>query len=280
MSWDPETDDLAEARRRALAHEPSDVGVDIERDLGDGSLGSLRDAAPDPLAPIDESAPVSGHLVPPERQTSILESPEHDWAHAATVIYPAFRPVGTQGVHVEDVDPDLAATQTSRARVAPLVDEGPADLPVVYTLRATGFDVVVNTDHLLSWGVEPAAVQDAALGNLAAWSASAGWTDEVSGDRRLLSSDTGDGFDAARILLPDVRDHLRQELGPGCRILVGLPERHLLVAAALGDNDEEFATLFSEFIVEQSGGADEPIDRRVFELVDGQLVPFDGATPG
>ena len=30
------------------------------------------------------------------------------------------------------------------------------------------------------------------------------WTDEVSGERRLLSSDTGDGWDAARILLPEV----------------------------------------------------------------------------
>jgi hypothetical protein len=276
MSWDPETDDLAEARRRALAHEPSDVGVDIERDLGDGRPGSLRDAPPDLLAPIDEAAPVSGHFVPPERQSSVIDAPEHDWAHAATVIYPAFRPVGTQGVHLDDVNPEAAAMQTSRARVAPLVDDGPAGLPVVYTLRATGFDVVVNTDHLLSWGVEPGDVQEAALRNLAAWSATAPWTDEVSGDRRLLSSDTGDGFDAARILLPDVRDHLRRELGPGCRILVGLPERHLLVAAALGQNDEDFGALFSDFVVEQSGGADEPIDRRVFELVDGQLVPFDG----
>jgi hypothetical protein len=29
-------------------------------------------------------------------------------------------------------------------------------------------------------------------------------------------------------------------------------------------------------VLEQSGGADEPVDRRVFELVDGRLVEFDG----
>jgi hypothetical protein len=60
------------------------------------------------------------------------------------------------------------------------------------------------------------------------------------------------------------------------RILVGLPERHLLIAGTLRPGDAEFASLFGEFIVEQSGGADEPIDRRVFELVDGRLVEFAG----
>ena len=109
-----------------------------------------------------------------------------------------------------------------------------------------------------------------------AWSATAPWTDEVSGDRRLLSSDTGDGNDAARILLPDVRDHLARELGVAGRVLVGLPERHLLVAGTLRPGDAEFAALFSDFVVEHSGGADEPVDRRVFELVGGQLVEFAG----
>ena len=55
---------------------------------------------------------------------------------------------------------------------------------------------------------------------------------------------------------------------------MGIPERHLLTAASLNPGDEEFAAMFSEFIVEHSGGADEPIDRRVFELVDGRLVEF------
>jgi len=136
---------------------------------------------------------------------------------------------------------------------------------------------VVNGDHLLSWGIGPAQIQDAALANLARWSAAAPWTEEVSGERHLVSSDTGDGWDAARILLPEVVDHLMAELGPYGRILVGVPERHLLTAGSLRPGDDDFATLFADFIVEQSGGADEPIDRRVFELVDGRLVEFVGA---
>lgn len=254
----------------------SDVGRDHERDLGDEPPPSFRDAAPDYLAPIEEGGVVSGHVPAPESTVSAADSPEHDWARARDLIYPAFRPVGTQGLSVEGMDRDrLVSTSVSHAQ--PILDVGPAGLPVVYTLDAGAFDVVINGDHLLSWGVGPVEIQDAALANLARWSAAAPWTEEVSGDRRLVSSDTGDGWDAARIMLPDVVDHLVAELGPHGRILVGVPERHLLTAGSLRPGDDDFAALFADFIIEHSGGSDEPIDRRVFELVDGRLVEFVGA---
>jgi uncharacterized protein YtpQ (UPF0354 family) len=156
----------------------------------------------------------------------------------------------------------------------PLLDMGPAGLPVVYALAAGGFDILINADHLLSWGIEPTELQDAAMANLTTWAADAPWTDEVDGDRRVISSDTGDGYDAVRILLPDAIQHLQRELGAEGRVLVGIPERHLLVAATLRPQDAGFAAMFSEFVIEQSGGADEPVDRRLFELVDGRLVEF------
>jgi hypothetical protein len=254
----------------------SDVGRDYERDIADDAPAALRDSPPDYLAPIDESAPVSGHSPAPTHSTSPADAPEQDWSSARDLLYPAFRPVGTQGPAVEAFDRDTLAAHTSQHHAQPLLDVGPAELPVVYTIDAGAYDIVVNGDHLLSWGVEPSAVQDAALRNLAAWSATAAWTDEVSGDRRLISSDTGHGWDAARIMLPEVVAHLVTELGSVGRILVGIPERHLMTAGSLRPGDDDFATLFAEFIVEHSGGADEPIDRRVFELVDGRLVEFAG----
>jgi uncharacterized protein YtpQ (UPF0354 family) len=237
---------------------------------------AIRDSAPDYLVPIDESAPVSGHSPAPEQTLSPADAPEQDWGHARGLLYPAFRPVGTQGLAMESIDRAQLASHSAQSHAQPLVDEGPAGLPVVYTLDAGAYDIVVNGDHLLAWGVEPFEIQDAALGNLAAWSATATWTDEVSGERRLISSDTGDGWDAARILLPDVVGHIIAELGSAGRILIGLPERHLLTAASLRPDDPDFASLFADFIIEQSGAADEPIDRRVFELVDGRLVDFTG----
>lgn len=254
----------------------SDVGSGLVRDLGDEPAGLLRDAAPDILSPIDASAPVSGHVPAPTAPTSVADAPEHDWSLARDVVRPAFRPVGTHGLELESIDRQTLLAHASKSHAQPVIDRGPAGLPVVYVIPADGFEIVVNGDHVLSWGIEPVELQDAALRNLAAWSATAAWTEEVSGERRLISSDTGDGLDAARILLPEVVDHLARELGSGARVLVGIPERHLLAAASLRPDDPEFGTLFADFIVEQSGGADEPIDRRAFEIVDGRLVEFTG----
>lgn len=257
-------------------HGGSDVGRDYGRDLGDEPAASFRDTAPDVLAPIDASAPVSGHVAPPIARSSPVETPEHDWALARDLVQPAFRPVGTTGLAMEAVRRETLLAHGSTSHAQPLIDEGPAGIPVVYTIPAIGFDIVVNGDHLLSWGIEPVELQDAAMRNLAAWAAAAEWSDEASGERRLISSQTGEGLDAVRILLPETGAYLARELGGEGRILIGLPERHMLMASSLRPDDAEFAELFATFVVEQSGGADEPVDRRVFELVDGRLVDLVG----
>jgi hypothetical protein len=262
--------------QRDLGDGGSDVGRDDSRGFGDEPAPAIRDAAPDVLAPIDPDSPVSGHQTPPITSASATDAPEHDWERARDLIRPAFRPVGTSGLAIESIDRDNLAAHSMQSHAQPLIDQGPAGLPVVYTISAGAFDIVVNGDHLLSWGIDPTELQDAAIRNLASWSAAAPWTDEVSGERRLISSDTGDGLDAVRILLPEVVEHLSRELGAAGRVLVAIPDRHLLSAATLRADDPEFAALFAEFVVEQSGGADEPIDRRVFELVDGRLVDFVG----
>ena len=252
----------------------TDVGREFARDLADEPVAAIRDAPPDILTPIDESSPVSGHVPAPEPSGSPADAPEHDWSLAQGLVRPAFRPVGTTGLPLETVDRETLAQHSMQSHSQPLLDEGPAGIPVVYAMAAGGFDILVNGDHLLSWGIEPADLQSAAVANLREWAATAPWTDETEGDRRLISSATGDGMDAARIILPETLDYLQRELGPHGRVLVGIPERHLLAAAPLRPDDAGFAAMFSEFVIEQSGGADEPVDRRLFEIVDGRLVEF------
>jgi hypothetical protein len=197
-------------------------------------------------------------------------APEHDWAAASRLIRPALRPVGTSGTDGHELR--LPSSNTAPGKT--VVKAGPAGLPIVYILPGLGFDVVVGVDHLLAWGVGPDQVHAAALANLGAWSGSASWVDEVNGHRKLVWSDWGQGMDAVRILLEDVRSRLVSDLAPATRILVGLPERDLLIAAGLADGDEEFIALFAEYVADRAEAADDPIDHRVFELVEGELVEF------
>ncbi|HVQ21928.1 MAG TPA: hypothetical protein VMT36_01525, partial [Candidatus Saccharimonadia bacterium] len=154
--------------------------------------------------------------------------------------------------------------------------EGPAGLVVSFTLAGGGFDVLINGEHLLSWGIDAAELAAAAGENLAAWSAAAPWTREDGDGRVLISSDTGSGHDAARILLDTARAHITAQLSagavPGTRLLVGIPDRDMLVVGTLAPTDLEFGPMFQQFVLEHSGEADEPIERRVFELVGGDLV--------
>lgn len=236
----------------------------------DEPAGALRDAPPDVLSPIDENAPVSGHQAPPAADASPAAAPEHDWTAAADHIYPVLRPAGTHGTMLAAVDEAELAQEGLKKHALPLIDPGPADLAVAYALREPAYDVLVNADHLLAWGVGADQLRETAMANLAAWSATAPWTDELSGDRRLLSSDTGEGSDAARILLDDVRDHLAGECGGPGRVLVALPDRDLLIAGSLSPGDGEFAAQFAAFVADVADDAHEPIDSGLFELAGDQ----------
>jgi hypothetical protein len=197
---------------------------------------------------------------------------EHSWEAAAPILYPVLRPAGTPGLHLAT----LTTPSSAAGNADPLLDDGPVDLEIAYVITAVGFDVLANGDHLAAWSVSPATLREAAFRNLAAWAADASWSIDADGRRRVISSDTGDGWDASRILLPDAIAHLEGELGgPGDRVLVGLPARHLLLAATLHGDDPEFAPLFAEFVQDYAGDSDESIDRRIFEIRAGRVTLYD-----
>jgi uncharacterized protein YtpQ (UPF0354 family) len=220
----------------------------------------------------------SGHQPPPPLFTSHSESPEHDWSAAKARIWPALRPGGMRGAQLDDLTDERLQHEGMKKHALPIVDAGPADLSIVYVLREPAYDIVINAEHLLTWAIDAQALRDTAMGNLRAWSGAAPWTDEVADGRHVLSSDTGNGGDAARILLDEVRQHIVGECGGPARVLIALPDRDLLVAASLQPGDDAFADQFAAFAVELADGAHEPIERNLFELVgdEHQLVPFAG----
>ncbi len=219
---------------------------------------------------------ISGHQPTSEASVPPSATAEHDWNAALDHVFPALRPGGTHGLLLDEMDESRLAHEGTKKRSLPLVDPGPAGLAVVYVLREPAYDVVINAEHLLTWGIHAQSLRDAALANLGAWSATAPWTDELDGQRRLVSSDTGDGGDAARILLPEARRHLAGECGGVSRVLVALPDRDLLVAGSLQPTDPDFADQFAAFVADVMDDAHEPIAGGLFELVgdEHELVAF------
>jgi hypothetical protein len=219
---------------------------------------------------------ISGHQPPPDAPVPPSEAPEHDWAAAMGHVFPALRPADTHGTPLDDLDEFRLQHEGMKKHALPVIDPGPANLSIVYVLRQPSYDVVVNAEHLLTWAIEAQALRDAAMANLRAWSATAHWTEELDGLRRLLPSATGEGGHAARILLPEVRSHLAGECGGPSRVLVGLPDRDLLIAGSLHPTDADFAGQFAAFVRDLTDGAHEPIDGGLYELAGEafDLVPF------
>ncbi|HEU4673228.1 MAG TPA: hypothetical protein VFS32_10040 [Candidatus Limnocylindrales bacterium] len=262
MTWDPEIDDPTTRPPR-----PRD------EEAAPDTTAEPPPAPPDLFAPIDPNAPVSGHRPPPEG-TAVVDRPENDWSKAEGLVMPVLRSAGTVGLATDGLAPEALAEETDAGRRQPLVSDGPGGLVVAFALPSTGFEVLVTGEHLLGWGLGGDALRAAAFANLERWSTAAAWTtEEDEHARRIVSSASGDGWDAGRILLGSARDKLRSELAGG-RVVVGLPDRDLLVAARITADDPDFEALFATFVVDQADASDEPIDRRLFELSGDTLSPL------
>lgn len=202
---------------------------------------------------------------------SIAGAPEQDWTAALALVMPVLMPTGTPGAAASAFDRSALHFARGTAGGLPMHWPGPVGIPVAVAIPATGFHVLVNAEHVAQWGVEPAAVISTALANLAAWSNSTPWEEEASGGRRLLVSDSGEGWDAARLLLPDVRVFLERELAGAGRVLVAVPSRHLLVAGRSSADAVGFADDLRAFVWANEADADEPVDPRIFVLAGGGL---------
>ena len=203
---------------------------------------------------------------------SIAEAPEQDWSAAMGVIMPVLLPVGTSGLAADAYDPASLHLVRGMAGGAPIQWPGPAGIPVAVAIPATGFHVLVNAEHVAAWAVEPKAVISTAMANLLAWSNSTPWDAEASDGRRIRVSDSGEGWDAARLLLPEVRLFLERELGSGSPVLVAVPSRHQLLAGCAPASDVGFAEDLRAFAGAAHADADEPVDPRVFVLDQGGLT--------
>jgi uncharacterized protein YtpQ (UPF0354 family) len=148
----------------------------------------------------------------------------------------------------------------------------PGRLAVLYVVDAEDAYTLVRPEDVERWGTTVAELQELALDNLL------GQTNEdepllcePSGGQELCGWASSDGYDAARMLVPELRDQIVEELdGPAA---YAVPMENVFIALALdvleNGNTEE---LFRVKLQRDFQTSDDPLSPDVFVERGGELV--------
>lgn len=169
----------------------------------------------------------------------------------------------------------LDALGGSRARADALVLE-PLGHAVSVALLLSYDDRAryVRVTELAEWGVSASEARGIAIENLAARSTAARFARVDTPDGPLVVARTGDGLDAARLLLPTLHSVLRPELGDS--FLVAVAHRDSLVAAPAGV--PALAQALRRRAADDAARAPHSITDELFEVSENGLALFEPRT--
>lgn len=153
---------------------------------------------------------------------------------------------------------DTAQSQGTRLANRLLVD----DLFVVYVADTpTAMRFLSESDlERNGWTVEE--LHELALGNLEIKAAGTPFVFGGEGDRSLIISQTNDSYDAARILIPSLRDEIAAHLAG--RMLFAVPNRDFLVT--LGDADPDFVREIAGIVSNDYEGRPHPLSPHLYQV--------------
>ncbi|MEQ1921728.1 MAG: DUF1444 family protein [Pyrinomonadaceae bacterium] len=112
-----------------------------------------------------------------------------------------------------------------------------------------------------SWGIGLESLHTQALNNLDLRSKGLEAT-VVEGTNGIIAIDTLDGFDASRILLPDLRERFAETLGT-CDFFFGIPNRDFLICWSASD-DETFQSQLRGQIASDTESRPYPLSGKTF----------------
>lgn len=124
---------------------------------------------------------------------------------------------------------DLLVTVRERGLPMLVYREFLANLIIAYVIDETASVSYINEEHLERWNITALDLHEQAIDNLRRRTFER--TDFLTageGDLRLFIFNSGDGYDATRLLLTDVLANWAREL-PG-NLVVGIPNRDFLIA--------------------------------------------------
>ena len=147
-------------------------------------------------------------------------------------------------------------------------------LIVGYALDSTRTMTYISPKQFEEWKISVEELHEAALENLITKSETlqAHASPDESGQVNLILIQTMDGYDASRILLPGLHDHLREYLHSP--FLAAIPNRDILICFR---NDPELVERLKPQIYEDHKTMPHQVSDRVFLVTSDGIAPFEPA---
>jgi uncharacterized protein YtpQ (UPF0354 family) len=226
-------------------------GVEMTVDLNNFYNAYMRD--PSEIDTIARNFVATTLGLVPDRETS-------DFAELADRIYPMLKPI------------ELLVTVRERKLPMLAYREFLAQLIVTYVIDEQRSVTFINDDHLERWGVSMADVHEQAIINLRRRThEQVDYVTAGEGDQRLYIFNSGDGYDATRLLLGDVLATWARAL-PG-NLVIGIPNRDFLIG--FSDANPEILEQIAQQIQADAIGREYGLTEQLFTLESGQVREYE-----
>jgi uncharacterized protein YtpQ (UPF0354 family) len=152
--------------------------------------------------------------------------------------------------------------------------EQPADLAAVYAVDADDGFTIVRPEDVERWGTTVEAIDAIALDNLLRQTnEDEPLLCEPSGNQELCGWASGDGYDATRMIVPELRRQIRAEYGNDEPVAYAVPEEHIYVALPLATlRRKGIERPFRLKLQRDFQMSEDPLSPEVFVEENGELV--------
>ncbi len=146
-----------------------------------------------------------------------------------------------------------------------------ADLIITYVIDEGESVAYINEEHLERWQIDEQTLHDQALANLRRRTfEGTQYTTAGTGAQRLFIFNSQDGYDATRLLLPELLEQWRAQL-PG-NIVIGIPNRDFLIA--FSDIDQTTLNNVAQQIYADATQRAYGLTDQLFTLVNGEVRKY------
>jgi uncharacterized protein YtpQ (UPF0354 family) len=226
-------------------------GVELAADLTNFYNVYRRD--PSELDTISRNFVMTTLGLTPDRQVS-------DFAALADRVYPMLKPI------------ELLVTVRERKLPMLAYREFLAQLIVTYVIDEQRSVTYINDDHLERWGVGVVEVHEQAIANLRRRTLEqVDYVTAGEGEQRLYIFNSGDGYDATRLLLGDVLATWARAL-PG-NLVIGIPNRDFLIG--FSDSNPEILEQIAKQIQADAARREYGLTEQLFTLEAGQVREYE-----